>query len=134
MSFFPHFFVSRLFGLLKGLRGSRLVRGRRRGFGARLGTGLFRRRDRGGFPQVLQGQERVLEHNAGSGKAHDLRNLFLVGGLVAVHLALGAHGLVVTEGAARQTLEGVVGKFLTLRELARPSADSESSSTPRKVP
>lgn len=64
---------------------------------------------------MLQRKNRVLEHDPRTGKAHHFGNLFSVSRLVAVNLALGAHGLVFFEGTAGKSLEGIVRKFLTLR-------------------
>ena len=85
---------------------------------ARLGAGLFRGRHEKRLPEVFKRENRVLHHHAGSGIAHDSGDLFLHLRLVAVHAALGAHGLSLAKGAAGKALHRIGLELLALRTQA----------------
>ena len=63
---------------------------------------------------MFNAQNRVLKHNTRSAEAHDPCRLFAHLGLIAVDSALGAHGLLLSEGAAGKALSGVLIKRFTL--------------------
>jgi hypothetical protein len=64
---------------------------------------------------MLRAHERVMEHEARTGVAHDLADLFPLCRRIAVHLALGAEGLRLHEEAACDALLGIGKKLCTLR-------------------
>ena len=84
----------------------------------RIGGGLillrfFRqaRRRASAVEEVQNAKDRVPAQHAWSRPAHDGSHLLAQGGAVAVHQAIGAGWLGVTEGAVLETSRGVIEQF-----------------------